>query len=563
MSVLSTNNINHRNFGENNHYQESWHSSNFGDALTKLYFQLVRQPKNNFSCFLIEQYDNLITAAVESSNPFVIQVLISILFQTRDIVSGKGEYNLFYNLLPIWDKYWNNINEQLLVKPLLMLFDVNKVNNTYDFDHPYGSWKDMKYIFNYYRDYYKLGKLDIIGICKTPGILSTILNIFKDEWNNNDSLMFKWLPREKSKKFGWQASILANHLYPDLSLREGLILYRKHCGKMNCKLETVQINQCAKLWSNIDFKKNATSLTISRQKQAFICKGRNTKLNNKEDRQQCKENFNNYLLSCKDNKNLLKVRHISLGEIVKKTISYNNNDDKEMINMMNLIWEQKIQSDEKELYNVIPILDLSISMATDNCPYYDAVGIALYIACKSNFKKRILTFDQIPQWVNLDNVNNISEMLKLLLDGPIKSTSNIYAAFKLIADVCIIKDLPPAKVNNMTFVIISDMQIDNCLYDSNNNILQENIASLFAKTGLNTSYKTPYACPTLVFWNMKSTWGFPCTPNVNNTFYVSGYNPNILSLILTNGSKKNNSLTAKDGLFKLLSMPRYSWFWQY
>ena len=555
---------NSKNYGENLHSQESWESSNFNDSITKLYFQLVRQPKNDFNQLLLTQYENLIKESINLDNQYFLQILISLLFQTRDINSGKGEYCLFYNLLPIWDKYYSRIDTELIRKPLMMLFDVKVVNETYiyNFTHPYGSWKDLKYIFNSYRNYYKLDKKDIIEKCEKEGILNILLNQVKLEWNNKDSLLFKWLPREKSKKFGWQASLYAKTIWPNLTIRESLLLYRKHCSNENKKLETLEINQCNKTWAWIDFEKQLTSLNLIRQKKAFLCKSRNMKDILPADRLECKSNFLEFLSNNKE-KNI-KTQHISLGEIIKNMIHYININDKELIDTTNIIWENKVKSNKKILYNIIPILDLSLSMTSENSSYYEAIGIALWLASNSSIENRIMIIGNQPYWLNINDCKNLKEMVELIQENVISGKTNIYAVFKLIADICILKDLPPEKIENLKLIILSDMQIDKDSYsDYTNNrlILEENIKIIFAQTGIHTSHNIPYNSPTLFFWNMRTTNGFPCSTCTENVFMISGFNPNLISNILTGGTDKLSTMTAASSVLKILLQYRYSWFW--
>ena len=161
---------------ENDHPQESWISNSYGDLINKLYFQLTRQSCNKIDINIINNYEYLINEGINKNNLPLVKILISLLFQTRDIINGKGEYNLFYNMLPIWNKYWDKINNIFLKKPLLLLFDTKSIN-IYHFSHPYGSWKDIKYIFNSFKLNLKLSKNEIISECKKDGILSYIIFI--------------------------------------------------------------------------------------------------------------------------------------------------------------------------------------------------------------------------------------------------------------------------------------------------------------------------------------------------------------------------------------------------
>lgn len=48
-------------------------------------------------------YTNLVNSSIKQHNERQINYCMSLLFQTRDICGGKGEYSLFYNMLTAWD----------------------------------------------------------------------------------------------------------------------------------------------------------------------------------------------------------------------------------------------------------------------------------------------------------------------------------------------------------------------------------------------------------------------------------------------------------------------------
>ena len=549
-----------KNFGENDHPQESWVSNCYGDLFNKLYFQLTRQSNNKVDINIITNYEYLINEGINTNNEFLIKILISLLFQTRDILCGKGEYNLFYNILPIWNKYWHKINNTYLKKPLLLLFDTKAINNNYiyHFSHPYGSWKDIKYIFNSFRLNLNLNKEGIISECKKEGILSYIIFIIKKEWEIDNSMMFKWLPREKSKKFGWQVGIFANCLFPNL-LQEAKSLYRKRCSKENIKLETIQINQCNHTWSYINFNQKCTSLTTSRQFKSFMNKGSNNLYNNNDDRLTCKFKFQNYLCNHLSNSS---VKNLSLGEIVKKMIHLINLNDQELINYYNLIWDKKLSEDQIIFNNVIPVLDLSLSMISENTCYYDALGIALWIACKSE-NKRILTFNNETRWLNLENLDNLSSILEKFKENKISHGSNLYKSLKLIIDVCIINNISNDEIENKKLIILSDMQVNKIEADENNFIMQENIDYMFGVGGLNRQNQIPFKSPTIIFWNMKLTNGFPSLSNIKNVFMISGVNHRLIFNIIKDGRSNIKDFNSRDSIIKyFISNKRYNWFWK-
>jgi hypothetical protein len=66
-------------------------------------------------------------------------ILYKMIGQTRDIIDGKGEYNLTYMMIYAWYDFYPDLAKFILYN--LVISETG--------DHPYGSWKDMKYFCNY------------------------------------------------------------------------------------------------------------------------------------------------------------------------------------------------------------------------------------------------------------------------------------------------------------------------------------------------------------------------------------------------------------------------------
>ena len=98
--------------GENGHSEYNW-SNNTKDKLTQLFFQLVRTSNTDAIDKIKCIYRDLITECFftnissdmtqemtqdKTTNKYV---LLTIPLHTRDIISGKGEYHLFYVLIGV------------------------------------------------------------------------------------------------------------------------------------------------------------------------------------------------------------------------------------------------------------------------------------------------------------------------------------------------------------------------------------------------------------------------------------------------------------------------------
>lgn len=570
--ITSLDNIvanNSKNIGENAHAQHAWTHANFEHDMVQLYFQLVRIPKYDTEKLknITEKYRLLVDNSFHNNKSTHINYCMSILFQTRDICGGKGEYTLFYHLLTVWEKYFDTIRRQFS-QALNLCFTTRYT----EFDKPYGSWKDVKYILEHWRNTHNISELDMVNTWTQYPLLAFILTgavseLTNDFTTSNPSLVGRWLPREKSA-FGWQAPIFAEILagqagtYSSIasSKKRGMLReYRKKLGLLNRRLNTIQVKQCGKQWANINFDKETTSLTLQRQKQAFLCSGKNTDAIKANDRIECRNNYLKYIEECKNGKLVLKSKRVSLGEMVKEAVKYNTSGSHEnaLVDSLNIAWDHH-DGDSSCFSNTIACIDTSASMTWYNCPYYDAIGIGLKIAERSKLGKRVMTFASQPAWINLDSHNTFTDMVGEVIEHHAGMSTNIYKALNLIATACLEQDLTPSAVSDFKLVILSDMQIDQA--DKNWNTLDDNIVQLFKETGLKSSHNEPYTPPTIIYWNMKNTDGFPSATHRKGVIMVSGYSIDVLNA-LYDAPETLKNLKPWDALQRTLEANRYSWFW--
>ena len=577
--------LTHRNRGENGQYQENWTSgeSCMEEDITQLFYQLVRVDKKTGEDklnILRAFYNKLVCAAVSGHDQYQINMLVSLLFQTRDISGGKGEYALFYELLPTWDQHMNSDQVSKVLKPMLvLLLDKDVANAEYGMQqvHSYGSWKDFKYILEKIRVNSRFNCAEAVQhISKSPiaaFLIDTALSrlISVSSGDSTNCLIARWLPREKSK-FGWQAKILADRFARrrggNYSVEAALREYRRTLSRLNKSLGTVQINQCAGTWANIDFDKECTSITMARQKAAFVCAGSNTQAFESEDRVKCKDNYVKYLDDCKSGVKKIKSARASPGDMVKafwnECTSHSSSSLLETdVDTYNLMWKQQRENTGIALKNCVPILDTSGSMTWENCPLYDAAAIALKIAESSSLGKRIMTFSKTPSWINLEEATTLQDMVRTIVgrSHDVGMSTNMQLAFQMICSACVSKNMTPEEVEDICLVVLSDMQANEGSYSIGVATLEEIVRQMFHDAGLKTTHGRPYSPPTLVWWNMRTTSGAPCATTTKNTVMMSGYDATVLSTVMECGIDELKKLTAWDNLKKLLSKERYSWAW--
>ena len=233
------------------------------------------------------------------------KILLKLIVYVRDISYGFGKYDLYYRLIGVYcmtlDKVHYIDNKRVnsttilynnMISYLKTIISSTVILNDDDDDansKPYGSWKDMKYILNHLRDIY--GEKELLNKEIFKYIIELICFQLKKDvmCNTKFSLVSKWIPREKSKKFGWQNKYIAisfatdcydlteyinininkNNNVPNKS-RIGVYCsnLRRIIASINKIIQTPQINQCNNSWSLIDFN-NVSKITLEKQNNAF------------------------------------------------------------------------------------------------------------------------------------------------------------------------------------------------------------------------------------------------------------------------------------------------------
>jgi hypothetical protein len=133
--------------------------------------------------------------------------------------------------------------------------------------------------------------------------------------------------------------------------------------------------------------------------------------------------------------------------------------------------------------------------------------------------------------------------------------TNLHSAFDSILDSVIQNKLSPEEVQDMVLVILSDMQIDagdKC----DKQALYEVIQRKYAEAGVRLHGK-PFKPPHILFWNLRSTDGFPSLSNQPNVSMMAGFSPALLNLFCEQGLDALQSCTPWSVLEQTLEKERY------
>jgi hypothetical protein len=85
--------------------------------------------------------------------------------------------------------------------------------------------------------------------------------------------------------------------------------------------------------------------------------------------------------------------------------------------VLNKQWEQMTNQMNNGFINAnfIPLLEMSFELQSSPQKYYQAIGLAIMIAQKNSFGKRILVMDNVCTWVNLSECPDFFSMVRELI----------------------------------------------------------------------------------------------------------------------------------------------------
>ena len=550
--------------GEKGHVEYGW-SNSIQQQIVQFSFQLIRcdniLPLQNRLVSMLETLSHQVKNGSLPEREVArghLSILYKMIGHTRDIVDGKGEYNLTYMMIYTWNKFYPKL-AQFALKCLVDLGDKSI--------HQYGSWKDIKYFCEY---------------CKSQGddaangsLIKYAINITNEQLHKDYSLLIsnstdislvaKWIPREKST-FGWLFENLATNFFShflntannDVSRRKAVLKckteYRKILSTLNKHIDTVQIKQCGHNWANINFGKT-TSITLTKQKKAFLNVKKNGDIRYPDniDRLQCAQHFNEHVQKAVRGEVEMKGKRVGMADFTKQALQLLRKGSQTENDLLNSQWRDN-SSQNGGLGKMIAMVDVSGSM--DGDPMHVAIALGIRIAEKSALGKRVMTFSANPTWVNLEPYTDFISQVNVVGRAPFGQNTNFYAALDMILDAIIENKMAPEDVQDLVLVILSDMQMDEGDKCSKQ-VLYETMKAKYEAAGIRV-HGTPYKPPHILFWNLRSSSGFPALSNQPNASMMSGFSPALLNLFCEQGMDALQSSTPWSLLLRSLENERYT-----
>lgn len=537
------------------------------EFFVQFYFQCVMSSntqdlEEKFELLLLKSYD-----AKQYSRIDFLQYIIKMCLQNRDIKSGKGLTKTTYMMLNTMAYYCyeKKILPSNTILKILKGFVTNKYNeHTKTYDHPYGSWKDIKYFLEYFCNdtiykYVTVSKLCIVNEIIQNIYIPQMINDRKNmSLNKPISLCGKWLPRE-SGQFKQLSRKIANQYHKEVyRLTESNVKiykqYRQLISNFNNYLDTTQIHMAGKTWDKINFE-NVTSKTLFLNKESF----QNLKEIDEDHRHICKTNYSQFVSSREKNGNYLKNDNTVMPHVlVRNAIKNFSIQENGTTSILNMQWNGLMKTLENSSFTkdgyFYPCIDVSPSMMIHNgVPLHCAIGLGL--ACVDLYKhNRAFTFSSEPQWIKYENTENFVDRVYKTMNSSWGSTTNIHKLFKKILETSLQNNhenerLPQSEIDKICLIIFSDMQFD-CHETENEDELFEVIRREYKSAGYDN-------IPFLIFWNLRSTNTFPTIEKTKNMIQLSGNSVCLLEIFLKTSLEDFKKLENWDMLKQILDNRRY------
>lgn len=378
----------------------------------------------------------------------LLSILYMLIPYTRDIYGGMGERDLTYMMLFIWNYHFPLPTAQCVLKMVLPI----------EQNPPYGSWRDIKHLCAFVRQYSEKGESDpFIDTC--IGMMNHQLDIDMKAWKNaldefirdqekvvgsilrrptpssiGCSLVSKWIPREHSAfdwlfKRGvvqWIKSFSPQYFKSckteaqfKQALKKGSKEYRHIFTRLSKEWGTLEIKQCSRQWDSIAFSE-IPMMAASRQQQCLLNIGLSGKVRSSTmhdtERNLCAQKSILHRMTNdrhkKQHPEKVNPIFMDMGLFIQNAMRAKHEEE---IRRIENQWTHMLAQISDMPY-FLPIVDMSMFYRSPK-RFYEALGHACLIAMKSS--KSILLFDETIHYISLSSCRKGSILSILHLLKPI------------------------------------------------------------------------------------------------------------------------------------------------
>ena len=322
------------------------------------------------------------------------------------------------------------------------------------------------------------------------------------------SLLGKWMPSINTSSATTRKVAIRLSRKLGMSSKE----YRKLLSTLRNKINIVEVYMSSNRWSEIEYSK-LTSKNNLLYSNAFI----------RHD----KDRYDKYIEEVISGKAKINTSKLFPYEIVRRCI--NNLRQREITNTL---WDNLPNYLPEDAKDTLVVCDTSGSM---NCsmgrirPIDVAISLTLYFGERNQgmFNNHFMTFSKRPALVKIQG-NDLYEKIINISRADWGMNTNLEAVYDLLLNTAVKNNLKQEEMVER-IVIISDMNIDSCIYGSDRKLLfMDEMRRRFKDAG--------YEMPKCVFWNVQSSnTSFLASKDDKDMTLMSGASASLFTAI-TKGS---------------------------
>jgi hypothetical protein len=515
------------------------------------------------------KFEKLIDSSSDVYLKSMIEDVLVLAFQTRDIRGGKGE----------------RLASEHLFKCLLSSPVTREVTlEILDLVPEFGSWRDL---FALGTSYCGPKLVDIVEIqfIKDEAALET---------GGSLSLLAKWIPREgDSDLIPFLVRLVPGLMFSPSRMK----LYRKRVSRLNRAIDTVEIKMCANEWKRIEPSK-VPGKAMEKYANALLNE-KKTKMRggtyspvlrhpNSADRMLCRQSFQTYFQKTVLGELKAKSDTVFPHEIVKKATEliggsmYNPEDAPyDEMNRLEGVWRSIVHKARETggLTKSLALCDFSGSMQNSSrnkdTPYWVSLALGLLISDLSTdeFKNTILSFDSTPKFHIFPEAGLFRKLGSIDKELGQGRSTDFQAAMDLVLKVLKESRARPGD-EPKNLIVLTDMAWDSACSSSQQNSYNGNTYRNIVKTNewqthiemIREAFKrggediwgvgNGWTMPRIVIWNLAADpKDFHATSETDGVVMLSGWSPNLFKVIQGNGIAVK---TPMDGLRVQLNNQRYA-----
>ena len=477
-----------------------------------------------------EQLESLFLKLLEASedDAFVLA------FQTRDIRGGKGERQLFTEMVSILLAHRRHLMLGLL-----------------DLIPEYGCWRDL-YEF-------PSARLEVLDLMAKQ--------LKEDAVKDSPSLCAKWAPREG--KDTPMAKELAQCLFPnEKKLSQRLKHYRKLVAGLNRSLDTTEIKMCGQHFAEIE-PSHVPGVCLAKHMKAFLnqpLRGHGLRHPDDKDRMDCREHFQEHMAKAvkgeaKVNGAVTRYPH----QVIKDVFRNPEGAEKDALVA---VWNGMVANAKAlgGLQKTIAMCDFSGSMqsagAAKDTPYWVSMAMGLLISevCSDDFKDTFLTFDSNPTWHKLPPSADIFSRVASIGNVGQGLSTDFQKAMDLVLATLKEKRVRPGQ-EPKDLIVITDMAWDRaCASNEQSSYTGHSyrhvvktspwqthiqmIREAFRRAG-EDMWNEPWTPPRIVIWNVAASCNdFHATADAEGVIMLAGWSPSLFKILTEEGARVQTPMEA-------------------